>query len=97
MTEPYITPRARADLFDIWNYIAQESLSAADRVVAELEAAMQRLAEFPRLGHRRDDVPDLQYRFWPVYSYLIVYTPDKSPIHILRVIHGNRDVPAALK
>jgi plasmid stabilization system protein ParE len=34
--------------------------------------------------------------FWPVYSYLIIYRPDKKPLEVLRVLHGNRDVTRIL-
>lgn len=95
--KPYeLTEPARSDLFDIWNHIAQDSLDTANRVMDDLERAMERLAEYPQLGHRRTDVHDLRYRFWTVYSYVIVYAPDTSPLQISRVIHGHRNVPAVL-
>jgi toxin ParE1/3/4 len=97
MSRFVLTPRARQDLEGIEEYIAADSPDAARRVVLKLRAAMQRAADFPELGHRREDVDDPRYRFWPVYSYLIVYIPETSPLQIIRVIHGHRDVPAVLK
>ena len=96
MKEPFVTPRARDDLANIWEHIAEDNIDAADRVVIELNAAMYRLAEYPQLGHRRDDVDDTRYRFWVVYSYLIVYAFETDPLQIIRVIHGSRDVPAVI-
>ncbi|GMV97574.1 MAG: type II toxin-antitoxin system RelE/ParE family toxin [Phycisphaerae bacterium] len=92
-----LTAKARDDLFDIWNDIAKTSPDAADRVIHDLEAAMQRAAEFPLLGFRRPDVRERRYRFWVVYSYLIVYLPDTDPLQVIRVVHGRRDVPTVLK
>ena len=47
--KPFIlTPRAEQDVSDIWAYIADDSIEAADRVLAALERAMHRLAESPR-------------------------------------------------
>jgi plasmid stabilization system protein ParE len=31
-----LTPEARADLIEIWNYIAEDSLDGADKVLARL-------------------------------------------------------------
>ncbi|WP_256448903.1 MULTISPECIES: hypothetical protein [Methylosinus] len=31
-------------------------------------------------------------KFWPVFSYLIVYEPSMRPIGIVRIIHGAQDV-----
>jgi hypothetical protein len=35
-------------------------------------------------------------RFWPVYSYLIVYRPDAEPLAVVRVLSGSRDVAEIL-
>ena len=58
---------------------------------------MRRLAEFPRTGHFREDLADKSLRFWPVYSYLIVYRPESRPLQIIRVLHGARDVRRILE
>lgn len=93
----YILARAaRSDLSEIWEYIAQDNITAATRVILDLEAAMDRLAEMPNLGHRHGSLSD-RYRCWSVYSYLIVYLPDTSPLEIARVVHGQRDLPDLLK
>ena len=55
---------------------------------------MRRLAETPGLGHVREDLAaiDPALRFWPVYSYLIVYRAETAPLEVVRVLHGARDV-----
>jgi antitoxin ParD1/3/4/toxin ParE1/3/4 len=35
-------------------------------------------------------------KFWPVYSYLIVYDPEAKPVQVIRVLHGLRDVEEIL-
>ncbi len=40
----------------------------------------------------RPDLTDEPARFWPVFSDLIVYDPAPRPIHIIRVLHGPRDL-----
>ena len=46
-----LTPRAKKDLNDIWDYIANDNIEAADRVLDALEEAMLRLAKNPGAGH----------------------------------------------
>jgi plasmid stabilization system protein ParE len=36
-------------------------------------------------------------KFFPVYSYLIVYRPDTKPLHVVAILQGRRDVRRVLK
>ena len=58
---------------------------------------MRLLAERPGVGHLRTDLADEFVRFWPVFSYLVIYRPDTKPIEIIRVLHGKRDVRRLLE
>lgn len=58
---------------------------------------MRKLAEFPGLGHVREDLAEEPLRFWAVYSYLIIYRSNQRPIEIIRVLHGAQDVRAILE
>ena len=80
----------------LWEYIAQDDIDAADRVRDTIREAINNLVILPGLGHRRDDVADEMLRFWPVFSYLIVYRPQTDPLEIVRVISGYRDIAALL-
>lgn len=96
--KPYIlSADARRDLIEIWDYIARDSIDAADRVAADLRSAIQRLATMPGIGHRRDDLSDESLRFYRMYSYLILYQPESSPLSIVRVLHAAQDVKAILE
>ena len=44
-------PSALTDLDEIWDFIAADNLTAADRVLEELFEVMSSLASFPRMGH----------------------------------------------
>ena len=46
-------PDAFADLDEIWEYIAQDHLDAADRVLADIHSTLTLLAGTPHIGHRR--------------------------------------------
>lgn len=92
-----LTAAARADLAEIAEYIRQDSPEAARRVVHSLQSAIKKLAERPGLGHVREDLARISLRFWPVYSYLIIYRAETRPLQILRILHGARDVRSILE
>jgi plasmid stabilization system protein ParE len=94
-----LTPRARRDLFEIWDYIANDNPTAADRIEQAVFNAFDLLAESPLAGHTRKEVTALPLRFWvlqPYANYFIVYDPIKKPIQIVRILHAARDLPFAL-
>ena len=91
-----LTPRAEQDVSDIWEYIATDSLEAADRVLAALEKAMFTLAAAPGIGHLREELADRRHRFFLVYSYLIIYRFETAPLQVIRVLHAARDVQSIL-
>jgi plasmid stabilization system protein ParE len=94
-----LTPQALDDLYEIWLYIAEDKVTAADRVEAAILAACRRLDRFPGLGTERAGVVSEPIRLWPVprYSnYCIIYLPDTKPLRIVRILHGARDIGAIL-
>ncbi|WP_058189871.1 type II toxin-antitoxin system RelE/ParE family toxin [Terracidiphilus gabretensis] len=84
-------PEALADLDEIWEYIALDNLDAADRMIAEILAAVRNLVSFPGVGHRRPDLTSRPLRFIVVREYLIAYAPDEMPLWVVAVIHGRRN------
>jgi antitoxin ParD1/3/4/toxin ParE1/3/4 len=50
------------------------------------------LSQRPGTGHWRKDLGSESVKFFPVYSYLIVYRPDTNPLQIVSILHGRRDV-----
>jgi plasmid stabilization system protein ParE len=92
-----VSPQALDDLFEIWQYIAQDNEEAADRVQGEFYETFSSLAQTPGQGHSRTDLTRREVLFFPLYSYLIVYQPDVEEIRILTVVHGRRNVKRILK
>jgi toxin ParE1/3/4 len=88
--------RALWDLQEIWDFISEDSFDAADRIVEDLDQSFSRLAATPGMGHRRDDITKRDVLFWPVHSYLIIYR-NSTPLQIVRIIHGKRDVKNLLE
>jgi antitoxin ParD1/3/4/toxin ParE1/3/4 len=35
---------------------------------------------------------DKPVKFWPVFSYLVLYDPAQRPIDIVRIVHTGRDL-----
>jgi plasmid stabilization system protein ParE len=62
-----LTPQATADIDSIAGYIAlQSTVERAIKVLADIRAAIRKLAEMRGMGHHRTDVLDRRYRFWSV-------------------------------
>lgn len=99
MSSYQFTPQAARDLFDIWNFIAQDNPEAADRVETAVFRACDLLADSPLAGRVRKDVTLLALRFWVVHpysNYLVVYDPESKPLRVIRILHGARDLPSVL-
>ena len=95
-----LTPRAEADVFEIWSYIAERNEDAANRVEQAIYDACAFLAENPLCGHSRPDLTARAVRFWTLSryrNYSVIYRPDTAPLQIIAVLHGKRDIQRVLK
>ena len=82
---------ALTDLGQLWEYIAERNVDAADRVVDDIFAALRTLVASPHIGHRRPDLTARPLRFHRVRDYLIAYAPEETPLWVLAVLHGRRN------
>jgi len=99
MSDYQCTPQAADDLFEIWSYIARDSVEAAIRVEDAVYNACELLAKGPLRGNVREDLTKLPLRFWtlqPFPNYIIVYDPQTDPLQIIRILHGARNILAIL-
>lgn len=95
MTAYALTPLARADIFEIWTYIANDSEDAADRVERAIYDACAFVAEAPLRGHSRPEFTNRSLRFWTLTrypNYSLVYRPDTTPVQIVAIMHGKRHI-----
>ena len=95
-----LTPVAKADIFEIWSYIANDSEETADRIEQAIYEACAFVAEAPRRGHSRSDLTSRSLRFWTLTrypNYTIVYRPDTFPLQVVAVLHGKRNLRRILK
>lgn len=92
-----LSPEAAADLIEIWRYIKQQSsLEVANHVESVIRDRIAFLSRTPGAGHSRSDLTDERVRFFPAYSYLIVYRPETEPLQIVCILHGRRDLERVL-
>lgn len=91
MSQLRVSPRATADLLEIWSYIADDSVANADAFVDKLYETMQTLGHQPGLGRRREELaPGIQS--FPYGRYILFYRVVAGAIEIVRVLHSARDI-----
>jgi toxin ParE1/3/4 len=85
------TPRARADLDDLWLHVALANPAAADRLIDRIVDKCQGLADYPQLGPVRLAIaPDA--RAIVVGEYLALYRVVGFDAVIVRIVHGARQL-----
>ena len=92
-----LSPQVERDLEDIWDYIAADSIDAADAWEEKLFEGLDRIWRNPGIGYTRRDISRKPLLFWPVGAYLIVYRLSSGKPQIIAVTHGARNVPAILR
>lgn len=100
MSSYALTPTAKADIFNIWSYIADDSEDAANRVEQAIYDACSFVAKAPMRGHSRIDLTARSLRFWTLTrypNYTVVYRPATTPLEIVAVLHGKRNMRRILK
>ncbi len=84
------TPRARADLKTIHDYIAKDSRQNAKRVAHEIRRKADTLAEPPRPGRTVPEINDPSLREISAYSWRIIYHLRNDNVFIVTLIHKRR-------
>jgi toxin ParE1/3/4 len=86
-----ITPAGKADLADIWEYIAEDSVGSADAFVDRLSETIQVLGHHPGIGRHRPEIAPGMPSF-PFEPYVIFYRTRHRVVEIVRVLHAARDI-----
>ena len=80
---------AEQDLLSVWEYIAQDNLAAANRMLERFQKRFESLLKFPYIGESQERYrPGL--RSIVEGKYIIFYEPRADEILIYRVLHGAR-------
>ena len=86
-----ISRRARSDLAEIWRYThSQWGLEQADRYLAGLYEAFQKLVANPSLGRPVPQVPKATFKY-RCGSHLIFHRRHRKTLYIVRILHESMD------
>jgi toxin ParE1/3/4 len=86
-------PQAAADILDIWDFIAEDSMVEADRWVDRLDEKLTLWSTQPLIGRARPELaPEL--RSMPFGRYVVFFLPLPDGIDVVRVLHSSRDTDA---
>jgi toxin ParE1/3/4 len=96
MPSVVLRPRAFVDLADIWAFIAEDSLTHADRFAALIDSQFRALARQPHMGRSRPELA-ADLRSFPFGRYIIFYVPIPKGVEIVRVLRGARDIESVLQ
>ncbi len=89
-----LTRLASRDIEAIADYLAvQSSLTSAERFLSGIDSTLQRMAQFPQIGRKRDELYPGS-RSLPYTQYLIFYRLLNDAIEVLRVVSGYQDLTA---
>jgi toxin ParE1/3/4 len=89
-------PQAEADILEIWDYIAEDSVVDADRWLDRLDQKLALWATQPLMGRARDELaPGI--RSLALGRYVVFFEPLQDGIDVVRVLHGSRDIDTTFK
>ena len=82
---------AEEDVCDIWLYIADDNVAAADRLLDRFTRTFELLAKNPQIGQAQDHLRPGLRRF-VVGNYLVFFQPCDDGLLIVRVLHAARQI-----
>lgn len=85
-------PRARADIADIYQYIARHNRTAATAIVRQVRSTSQLLARHPGLG-RETDISGVRVIPTARYPYLVYHRVSGDQLVVIHIRDGRRDAP----
>ena len=81
------------ELGEIWDFIALDSPTAADRVLLRIDSKLQVLRDFPEIGTQRDDIrPGVRMLIEGNYLLLYEYRKAEGIVELVTVVDGRRDL-----
>jgi plasmid stabilization system protein ParE len=89
VTRYILSEDADRDLDGIWDYIAEDSIDAADKWIGKLFDAFEVIGATPGIGHKREDLTAYPVLFWPVGAYVIIYRVTSGAVEIVAVTPGS--------
>lgn len=89
---------ATRDLLEATSLISKDSRRAARAFRNGIDEALTMIGRHAEIGAERQELAAPPIRFWTLrrYPYVMVYNASRVPPHVLRVVHGARDLPELL-
>jgi toxin ParE1/3/4 len=86
-----LTPAAQRDLSSIWDFTQERwDVSQAETYLAEIRAAIERVAADPGRGRACDDIRE-GYRRYGIGSHLVFYVEKSDGVDVIRILHQRMD------
>ena len=82
---------ADRDLDEIWDYVAQDSVFQADRLLLHFRAKLEYIAKWNSIGRPRPELSK-NCRSYPFGNFCFYFRPTDSGIEVLRILHSARDL-----
>jgi toxin ParE1/3/4 len=91
-----LAPRARFDLIRLYDYLEERAgTRLAQSYIDRIDALFDKLADFPGIGASRPEL-GADVRSTGVWPYVILYHVGSGSLHILRVVHGRRNIASEI-
>lgn len=91
MSRFVLSPRAQADLNDIWDYSARRwGMDQAERYLRRIAEAVDLVAETPERGRNCDHIRE-GHRKYQVGSHILFYREMSGGIDVVRILHQQLD------
>ena len=86
-----LSPRAKSDLDDIWDYTATIwNIDQAEIYLRQIQHSIEAIADNPRLGRACDELRP-GYRKHPAGQHVLFYRLTDAGIDVVRILHGRMD------
>ena len=87
-----LSRRAKEDLLEIWQFIADHDEIDPDRYIDHLKDRALELLHFPELGRARNEILS-GLRSLLARNHLLFYRIEDKEVQVLRILHGSMDLP----
>ncbi|WP_341710400.1 type II toxin-antitoxin system RelE/ParE family toxin [Limnobacter sp.] len=84
-------PLAELDILEIWDFIAEDSVTEADLWIDKLDEKLLLWATQPMMGRSRDELAT-GLRSFAFGRYVVFFLPISDGLDVVRVLHASRDI-----
>lgn len=84
-------PLAELDILEIWDFIAEDSITEADLWIDRLDEKLLLWATQPMMGRSRDELAS-GLRSFAFGRYVVFFLPTPDGLDVVRVLHASRDI-----